>query len=203
MTTSHDTTRNPSGPRPSGAPRAGASAAPGQYLLFRIASEAYAVGVVETSEVLEYRPPTPVPGAPPWVPGLLAIRGKPVPVVDLAAKFGIPDRRPGDSACIVVVDLPIDGELSRLGILVDDMPAVIQLAAEQIAEPPRFGTLVHVRYLRGMARLESGLVLLLDAAGALTAEETALLSSLEAQVEQHEAWSDGPPTGATGNTPER
>jgi purine-binding chemotaxis protein CheW len=156
----------------------------GQYLTFRIASEVYAVSVLEASEVLEYVAPTPIPGAPAWVAGLLSLRGKPVPLMDLGAKFGVAGHRPGEASCIVVLDLDIEHERSQVGILVDDMPAVVQLDHEQIAEPPRFGTLVDVRYLRGMARLDSGLVLLLDAAGALTAEEAALLSTLETQARE-------------------
>lgn len=156
--------------------------APGLFLTFRIDAETYAVSVLEASEVLEYRAPTPVPGAPSWVPGMLSLRGKPVPVMDLGAKFGGDARRATASACVVVLDLVVDEEPTQIGVLVDDMPAVQELGGEQIVEPPRFGTLVHARYLRGMARLESGLVLLLDAAGALSAEDAALLAVLEARA---------------------
>jgi purine-binding chemotaxis protein CheW len=155
---------------------------PGQYLVFRIGTELYAVSVLEANEVLEYRAPTPVPGAPAWISGMLSLRGRPVPILDLAAKFGVSHHRTGATSCIVVLDLVVDEEPSQVGIVVDDVPAVIHLGDEQIAEPPQFGTIVHVRYLRGMARLDSGLVLLLDAAGALTAEDAALLSSLEARA---------------------
>jgi purine-binding chemotaxis protein CheW len=164
-----------------GAGRREAAAAPhgGQYLTLRIAGELYAVGVLETSEVLEYRPPTPVPRAPAWVAGMLNLRGKAIPVMDLAAKFGAGGQEPGSSTCIVVLDLVIDEEVSQVGLIADEMPVVVQLGPEQILEPPLFGTRIHVRYLRGMARLEGGLMLLLDAAGALTAEEAALLSRLD------------------------
>jgi purine-binding chemotaxis protein CheW len=151
----------------------------GQYLTLRIAGELYAVGVLETSEVLEYRPPTPVPRAPAWVAGMLNLRGKAIPVMDLAAKFGARGQEPGSSTCIVVLDLVIDEEASQVGLIADEMPVVVQLDPDQILEPPLFGTRIHVRYLRGMARLEGGLMLLLDAAGALTAEEAALLSRLD------------------------
>jgi purine-binding chemotaxis protein CheW len=147
---------------------------PGQYLIFRIGTELYAVSVLEANEVLEYRAPTPVPGVPAWISGMLSLRGRPVPILDLAAKFGVSNQRTGATSCIVVLDLVLDEEPSQVGVVVDDVPAVIDLGDEQIAEPPQFGTIVHVRYLRGMARLDSGLVLLLDAAGALTAEDAAL-----------------------------
>lgn len=150
-----------------------------QYLRFPIGSEHYAVDVLETSEVLEYRAPTPIPRSPAWVAGMLNLRGKAIPVMDLAVKFGATTHQPGSSACIVVLELVIDDEPSQVGVIADDVPVVVSLAADQIVEPPLFGTLVHVRYLRGMARLDGCLMLVLDAAGALTAEEAAWLARID------------------------
>lgn len=172
----------PTRARPRGASRR--DAAPvvedlAQYLSFRIGSELYAVDVLETSEVLEYRAPTPVPRAPAWVAGMLNLRGKAIPVMDLAIKFGASTHQPGSSACIVVLELVIDDEPSQVGVIADDVPVVVQLSTDQIVEPPLFGTLVNVRYLRGMARLDGGLMLVLDAAGALTAQEATWLSQID------------------------
>lgn len=151
----------------------------GQYLTFRIASEVYAVPVLEASEVLGYEESTPVPGAASWIHGLLNIRGKAIPVIDLATKFGVKERAPGDSTCIIVLEVVLDEEPAQVGLVADEMPAVVPLAAEQISDPPLFGTLIHARYLRGMARVETGLVLILDAVGALSTEDVAHLRELE------------------------
>jgi purine-binding chemotaxis protein CheW len=159
-----------------------AIAQPGQYLIFRVAEEDYAVSVLQTSEILEYRSATPVPGAPAWVAGMLSLRGTAIALIDLAAKFGLAGRQPTSSSCIVVLEIAVEGELNHIGVIVDAMPSVVDLGPGAIAPPPLFGTLVHVQYLSGMARLESGLVLILDADSALTAEEVAVLSALEGQA---------------------
>lgn len=165
-----------------GAPTPARAPGQGQYLTFRIAEETYAVPVLETSEVLGYEESTPVPGTADWIHGLLSIRGRAIPVIDLATKFGVEDRQPGDSTCILVLEVVLDEEPAQVGLVADEMPAVVSIAADQISDPPLFGTLVHARYLRGMARLESGLVLLLDAVGALSAEEVAQLLDLESRA---------------------
>jgi purine-binding chemotaxis protein CheW len=155
----------------------------GQYLTFPIGAELYAVPVLETSEVLGHQESTPIPGAPTWIHGLLNIRGKAVPVIDLATKFGAERERGHGSAagssCIIVLEVVLDEEPAQVGLIADDMPAVVAVGAEQISDPPLFGTLVHARYLRGMARIEAGLVLILDAVGALTAQEVAQLRELD------------------------
>ncbi|HVS66072.1 MAG TPA: chemotaxis protein CheW [Thermoanaerobaculia bacterium] len=153
---------------------------PGQYLTFRIGGEIYAVPVLETSEVLGYQESTPVPGAASWIYGLLNIRGKAIPVIDLATKFGARERAPIDSSCIIVLEVVLDEEPAQVGLIADDMPSVVAVEGDQISDPPLFGTLVHARYLRGMARLGAGLVLILDAVGALSAEDVAQLLDLEA-----------------------
>ena len=70
-------------------------------------------------------------------------------------------------------------EVAVVGVIADDVPVVVQLSTDQIMEPPLFGTLVNVRYLRGMARLDGGLMLVLDAAGALTAQEATWLARID------------------------
>jgi purine-binding chemotaxis protein CheW len=169
----------------------------GQYLAFRIAGEDYAVPVLEASEVLGYREPTPVPGAADWIHGLLSIRGRAIPVIDLAVKFGATERSPGGSTCIVVAEVVLDEEPTQVGLVADGMPEVVPIAAEQLSDPPLFGTLVHARYLRGMARLESGLVLILDAVGALSAEDVAQLLELEAAATSRDTGGQVDPAGST------
>lgn len=165
-------------------------AAPGQYLVFPLAEETYAVSVLQTHEILDYEVPTYIPGAPPWVDGILNLRGNVVPLVDLATKFGATQRQRQDFACIIVVEIHIDDEESQVGMIVDRVPNVVDLTGDQIAEPPLFGTRVHVRYLSGMANLQGQLVLILDADSALTAEEVEMLGEIvdrQGPVEQHEA----------------
>jgi purine-binding chemotaxis protein CheW len=151
-------------------------AKPGQYLVFPIASETYALSVQQAHEILEYRVPTLVPGAPPWIDGILNLRGSVVPLVDLATKFGTKGRGRHLFVCIIVIDLRIDLDLTQVGVVVDAVPNVVDLSVDQIAEPPLFGTMIHVRYLSGMATLDGRLALVLDADSALNAEEVEILS---------------------------
>ncbi len=137
-------------------------ARPGQYLGFSLAGEDYAIELLRIREIIEHIPITRVPGMPSAVLGVINLRGRVVPVVDLAVKMGLGPRPITRWTCFVIVDASLDGERTTLGLLADSVSEVLDLAADDIEPPPAFGTRTPVDYLRGLGRQEQRFLLLLD-----------------------------------------
>jgi purine-binding chemotaxis protein CheW len=153
-----------------------------QYLSFLLGGEAYAIGILRVREILEYQPPTRVPQTPPSIRGVINLRGKVIPIVDLALKFGLPPTQTTKWTCIIVVETNLGGETAVMGVLADSVSEVIDLGPDDIEVPPTFGTRVKVDYLRGMGRTGQRFMLLLDIDRVLSAEETAVGSALPASA---------------------
>jgi purine-binding chemotaxis protein CheW len=145
-----------------------------QYLSFFLGGEAYAIGILRVREILEHQPATRVPLTPPSIRGVINLRGKVIPIVDLAMKFGLPPTQTTQWTCIIVVETSLGGETAVMGVLADSVSEVIDLTPGDIEAPPAFGTQVKVDYLRGMGRSGQRFVLLLDIDRVLSAEETAV-----------------------------
>ena len=151
-----------------------------QYLSFFLGGEAYAIGILRVREILEYQAPTRVPQTPPSIRGVINLRGKVIPIVDLALKFGLPATAATKWTCIIVVETSIAGEAAVMGVLADSVSEVIDLAPSEIEVPPAFGTRVKVDFLQGMGRAGQKFVLLLDIDRVLSAEETAVAGAVPA-----------------------
>jgi purine-binding chemotaxis protein CheW len=135
----------------------------GKYLTFALAAEAYGVPVLKVREIITMLPITSVPQMPPHVKGVINLRGKVIPVIDLRTKLGLPDSSPSENNCIVVVQLPArGGELRNIGLIVDAVEEVTNVAAEDIEPPPDFGGTVGVEYLLGMAKIKGIVKSLVD-----------------------------------------
>ena len=144
-----------------------------QYLSFFLAGEEYALGILQVREIIEYDTVTRMPGSPSWVRGVFNLRGRVVPLVELAAKLGLPPSPPSRWSCIVVVEVTREDERLVLGLLADTIGQVLELKPEDVEPPPSLGTPIHADYLLGMARSANNpsFVLLLDADKLLSTQE--------------------------------
>jgi purine-binding chemotaxis protein CheW len=154
-----------------------------QYLTFSIAGEQYAVGVAHVREIVGYDAPTRVPGTPPWIRGVVNLRGLVVPVVDLAVKFGREASEVTRRTCVVIVELQVAGEPVIMGVMADGVSQVVELTPAQIQPPPPFGMNVRVEYLLGLVTTENTFALLVDIERVLTAEE--MLAAVAPEVVAH------------------
>jgi purine-binding chemotaxis protein CheW len=152
-----------------------------QYLCFRLAGEECAIGILRVREIIEYDTVTKVPAMPPWVRGVMNLRGSVVPVIDLTVKFGLPESPVTKRTCIVIAEVALDGEPAVMGIVVDAVSQVLELSAADIEPPPAFGTSVRVDYLLGLGKFGDRFVLLLDIDRILSAAELLSAASLESQ----------------------
>ncbi len=144
----------------------------GQYLVFTLQGEMYGVGLTNVREIIGYAKPTPVPTMPGFMLGVINLRGHVVPVIDLAQRFGAGATQIHQRSGVVILETA--GQV--LGVVVDAVNAVIDLAAAQIEPPPRFGAGVRRAFLKGMAKTESGFTVLLEVGKLFQADEFAVLA---------------------------
>lgn len=152
----------------------------GQYLTFFIAGEEYAASILKVREVIEYDSLTAVPNTPIWIRGVVNVRGSVLPVVDLGVKFGLPASVISKFSCIVIAEVDSDGEKLTLGVLADSVSQVIDFSANEIEEPPPFGTRVKIEYLLGLGPVGKKFCQILDIDKVLSVDEIlAVENSLE------------------------
>ncbi len=150
----------------------------GKYLSFHVGPEEFAIGVLGVREIMGMQDVTAVPHTPNYVKGIINLRGKVVPVVDLRLKFGMPAAEYTARTCIVVVDLPGEGGSVLMGVIVDSVSEVVNLASGEIENAPDFGEEVNIPYLIGIAKSKGTVKLLLNIEKVLTTSELTDLGKL-------------------------
>ena len=133
-----------------------------QYITFKLGDESFAINVAQVREVLELPHITKVPTAPDYMRGVVNVRGKAVPVVDLRLKFGLPSTQDTVNSRIVVLELDLDGETTVVGGIADSVHEVIELEAGQINPPPRIAMRWRTELIQGMGRRGDEFIILLD-----------------------------------------
>jgi purine-binding chemotaxis protein CheW len=146
-------------------------------LTFVVAGEELAMAVGSVEEVVGCGRITRVPSMPLFVRGAMNLRGRALPVIDLAAKLGFAETSVTRWTCLLAVRVPIQGEQTLLGVLVDAVNQLHDIPREQIEPTPSFGTSVHPDYVRGVLHADGKLILVLDIARVLSTEELLLVSS--------------------------
>ena len=143
-------------------PAANTPAISGKYLTVLIDSEAYGIAVVKVREIIRLQKITHVPQMPDFVRGVINLRGRVIPIVDLRLKFGL-KAVDAERTCIVVVQVALSGGTSaQMGLIVDSVEEVVNLTADQIEPTPDFGVPIDTRYLLGMAKVHGQVKTLLD-----------------------------------------
>lgn len=143
----------------------------GKYLTFSLADEEYGIGILKIKEIIGMLPVTSVPKTPDFVRGVINLRGKVIPVVDLRARFGIEEIEYTDRTCTIVVEIEGQAGTILMGIVVDSVSEVLNIKGEDIEEAPAFGARLDTNYILGMAKMEGGVKILLDINRVLSAEE--------------------------------
>lgn len=144
-----------------------------QYLTFLLGEEVFSMDIRTVREIIQVGPMTSVPLMPDFVRGVINLRGAVVPVIDLHARFGRRAAQLGKKTCIVIFEGEHDGDKVELGLLVDAVSAVIEIPADQVEPPPRFGTGVRRDFISGMGKVGGRFVIILEAAKAFDVEEMA------------------------------
>jgi purine-binding chemotaxis protein CheW len=134
----------------------------GKYLTVVVGSEAFGIAVLKVREIIRLQNITAVPQVPPFVKGVINLRGRVIPIIDLRLKFGLAAEL-AERTCIVVVQVGVDGEAPiSMGLIVDSVEEVVNLTAEEIEPTPDFGIAIDTAFIRGMAKVKGKVKTLLD-----------------------------------------
>jgi purine-binding chemotaxis protein CheW len=150
---------------------AGTAVREGKYLTFTLGAEEYGIGIRKVKEIIGIMPVTPIPQTPPYLKGVINLRGKVIPVVSLRLKFGMDEADYTDRACIVVVEVRTNTDTMQVGIVVDTVSEVMNMREADIEQTPSFGASVSTDYILGMAKTDNGVKILLDIDKVINAEE--------------------------------
>ena len=144
----------------------------GKYLTFVLGDEEYGLQILKVREIIGLMEITSVPQTPVFIKGVINLRGKVIPVIDLRLKFGMEEAEPTEETCIIVVD--IAGALT--GMLVDTVSEVLDVTVDQIEPPPSFGSSVDNGFILGMGKIKGKVKILLDIDKVLSPEELTMSS---------------------------
>ena len=135
----------------------------GKYLACNLGNESYAIPVIQVREIIRMTDITPIPQMPLFVKGVINLRGKIIPVADLRERFGLGQVAATDAACIVVVQVKLpSGVPGLLGLTVDGVEEVVNIAANEIEETPEFGTQVDTQFLLALAKVKGKVTALVN-----------------------------------------
>ncbi|RMC91540.1 purine-binding chemotaxis protein CheW [Aquitalea palustris] len=147
-----------------------------QYLRLRAGPHQLGLPIEVVRELLEYQPLTTLPNMPPPLCGMLNLRGSGVPVIELAQCLGLPAAAPQRRSCIIILQLADSQPSREIGILVDEVYAVLELARSEIEDAPQLGGLLPEHFIAGLLREAQGFTVLLDAKRLLSLDELARLA---------------------------
>jgi purine-binding chemotaxis protein CheW len=159
-------------------PASQADARSGKYLTFQLGQEEFGIRVLKVREIMGIQEITAVPQTPSHVKGVINLRGKVVPVIDLRLKFGLPAADYTQRTCIVVTQVKGESGLILMGVIVDGVSEVLNLMSSDIEDTPDFGEEIAGGYLLGLAKVKGKVKILLDIDRVLSTQELHHLKTL-------------------------
>jgi purine-binding chemotaxis protein CheW len=158
-----------------------------QYLTFTLNQELFAIVIQNIKEIIEYAGATEVPLMPPFMHGVINMRGAVIPVIDLAVRFGKGNSKIGRRSCVVILEVFFDEEYHDMGILVDLVNEVIEIPAAKIEPAPEFGAKVRSDFIAGIGTINEKFVIILDVNHVLSLGEMVNLvdDKVNLPLEQH------------------
>jgi len=148
----------------------------GKYLTFALAQEEYGIGILRIKEIIGMMPVTAVPQTPPYIKGIINLRGKVIPVTDLRLKFGLEPMEYTDRTCIIVVEINNNSRSLIMGLVVDAVSEVANIKGDDIEKTPDFGVRLQSGYIQGMAKSEGRVKVLLDIDRVLANDQLAAIT---------------------------
>lgn len=148
----------------------------GKYLTFNLANEEYGIEILKIKEIIGLMEITSLPRTPDFVKGVINLRGKVIPVIDLRLKFIMPEIEHTEKTCIIVVEVSAESEDIQIGIIVDSVSEVLNVAADDLEETPNFGVDIGTEFILGMAKSQNKVRTLLEIDKVLSAKDVNILS---------------------------
>ena len=147
----------------------------GKYLTFNLCEEQYGIGILKIKEIIGMMSITSVPQTPDYVKGVINLRGKVIPVIDLRLRFSMSEAEYDERTCIIVVEIDSSSGTVIIGIVVDSVSEVLNIKGDDIENTPTFGTKLNTEYILGMAKMDGGVKILLDIDQVFSTTEISML----------------------------
>jgi len=157
-----------------------------QYLTFTLGEEYYAIDVSKIKEVLEIQPITRIPKTPPYMRGVINVRGGVVPIIDLRTKFGMEEIEETVDTCIIVLEIGLQNETINVGAVADTVSEVIELPREEIEPTPKIGTRLNTAFIDGLGKYDEHFLIILNIDKIFTEEEILTAEKTKQRGEQAE-----------------
>ena len=154
------------------------SALAGKYLTFMLADENYGLEILKIQEIIGMMNITSMPRTPEYVRGVINLRGKVIPVLDMRRKFDLPTTEDTNRTCIIVTQINHGDSIFTTGIVVDFVSEVLDIASEQIDPPPDFGGGVETRFILGLGKVNDRVIMLLDINSILSREDVKAMQAV-------------------------
>lgn len=151
----------------------------GKHLVFLLGGASYGIPILEVSDINELMEITPIPKTPEFIKGVINLRGKIIPVMDLRLKFGMPAREYDKETCIIIVNISVGQVEKQMGVIVDTVSEVFDIPLTEIEAPPTYGTQTEDGFINGIGKVKGKLVVLLNIANVLHTDEIIKLLSDE------------------------
>lgn len=155
----------------------------GKYLTFILAKEEYGISILKVREIIKLLEITSIPKTPGYIKGVINLRGKIIPIMDLRLKFGIEEKEYNERTCIVVVEINFNETRKLMGLIVDTVSEVANLTTDQIEPPPEYGNQNNQGFLVGVGKVKDRVILLLDIEQILSREESILIKEMKTDQE--------------------
>jgi purine-binding chemotaxis protein CheW len=146
----------------------------GQYLTFMLVGEEYGVDILRVQEIKEWDTVTALPNTPPYVKGVINLRGTIVPIVDLRQRFGLENIPYGPTTVVIVLKVEHDHGSRIMGLVVDAVSDVYNVGNEELKSPPQFGNSAYTNYIKGLATVNGKMLIVLDVDRLLNSGELAV-----------------------------
>lgn len=150
-----------------------------KFLNFVISNENYCIDINYVREIMAYPEITGIPQTPDYVVGVINLRGKIIPIIDLRRKFKLPPMENTERACVIVVELNYQGDQTLMGVVVDETREVTNIQDDHISDIPYINTKIESEYIEGIAEMEQGIMIIMNITHVLSNEEFVLLKQLD------------------------
>lgn len=133
-----------------------------KLLTFSLGEEVYGVSILKVKEIIGMLDITSVPRTPDFIKGVINLRGKIIPVMDLRIKFGMEEQSYDERTCIIVVEIELKGTQRLIGVVVDMVSEVVNVLSSEIEPPPEYGAKVEHNFILGIGKIKDKVVIILD-----------------------------------------
>lgn len=159
----------------------------GKYLTFVLNKEEFAIGILNVNQILRLQPITSIPRTPPYVRGIINLRGAIIPIIDLRKKFSADEYSDTDNSCIVIIRLDSGRKTVNTGIVIDEVREVLEIPAGDIEETPGFDIGIDTSFIMGIAKTGEKVKMLLDISNVLSSAEMHMIAAISDKPEKETA----------------